>query len=62
MADSIVRMLVARVNGQPFPPPGVEDTRANRAMWEKIGADLARMREDGLIPEIPYEYADRERP
>lgn len=57
MADS-AKMLVALGNGQPYPPPGVEDTAENRALWDQIKADLADMKARGIKPDVPWEYAD----
>lgn len=55
-----VTMLTAQLTGVPYPPPGVPDTAENKRLWEAIAADVAEMSVRGVVPEVPYEYADDE--
>jgi hypothetical protein len=52
MPSDVVRLLLALIAGQPYPPE-VPDTEANRELWCAIGADLIEMERAGITPEVP---------
>jgi hypothetical protein len=47
-----VEILLAVVLGRPWPPPGVPDTPASRALRDGIAADVAAM-PPGMIVDVP---------
>ncbi len=54
--DTAIAILRALLAGDSYPPPGVTDTPANRALW----AETAQAIEDlpgGVIPDIPADWA-----
>lgn len=59
--DVLNAMTLAHVNGGRFPPPGVEDTAANKQLWDKIGADIEAMRERGVQPDVRWEWTEGQR-
>jgi hypothetical protein len=54
--EAAILLLKARINGDSFPPPGVEDTLRNRALRDEIGQDLDNL-PPGVTPEIPFDHA-----
>lgn len=46
-------MMRAILAGARYPPPGIEDTPANRALWAELAADMDRMEALGIVPDIP---------
>ena len=54
--DQMDRMLIAMAKGQtePFPDLNAEE----RAMWFKLAEDVAKIKAQGLIVEIPGEIPD----
>jgi hypothetical protein len=53
-----VEMERAILAGKPYPPDGVPDTLANRALWAEIAQSMDDLEARGIIPEIPAEHAD----
>jgi hypothetical protein len=51
-------MEYALLHGDSFPPAGVEDTPANRGLWNQISKELDEMKRQGIVPELPFEYTD----
>jgi len=43
--------------GEPYPPPGVEDTEENRQAYDEIVAWLEQL-PPGRFPEIPWDYTE----
>jgi GNAT superfamily N-acetyltransferase len=54
---AVTLLLRAAIAGGPYPPPGVEDTPANRELWGEIGADLAAL-PAGVIPDVPFDWTE----
>lgn len=51
-----VMMERAILAGQPYPPPGVPDTPANRETWARIAADIDAL-PGGVLPDLPADWA-----
>ncbi len=51
--DLYMRMYRAMPAGEQWPPDGIPDTPDNRAMWDKLAAEITAIREARLIPDIP---------
>jgi hypothetical protein len=49
-----VEILLAILNGEDYPPPGVPDTPGNRALWDATVADIAAM-PPGMIVDVPFD-------
>jgi hypothetical protein len=52
-----IELLKAILAGGDF-PSSVPDTTQNRAMFDKIKSEVEQMNEEGITPQIPWEYAD----
>jgi len=52
-----VAMLRALLAGVPYPPPGIPDTPANKAIWDGIAADIDAM-PGGVLPDIPADWTE----
>jgi hypothetical protein len=48
-----VQILRAILAGARYPPDGIPATPENRALWDKITADVAAMATAHVIPDIP---------
>jgi hypothetical protein len=51
-APDVAAITTAVILGRAWPPPGVPDTAATRAVRDKVAADIAAM-PPGVIPDIP---------
>lgn len=55
--DDAVRMQRAIMSGGSYPPPGIDDTPGNRALWDEIAADIEAM-PDGMLPDLPHDWPE----
>lgn len=53
--DVVTAIQTALVLGKPWPPPGVPDTPANRAVRDEITAAIAAM-PPGVTPDVPSDW------
>jgi hypothetical protein len=53
--DVAVQLLRAQLDGQDYPPPGVEDTPANHELWDEIAASIDAL-PPGVLPDVPLDY------
>jgi len=53
-----VRLEVAVLRGAIDLPDDVPDTPDNRRLFATISHDIAQMKLNGVVPDIPWEYAD----
>ncbi len=53
ISTDAVTLLIAVLSGRPWPPPGVEDTPANRALQDETAAAVEEIVARGWIPDIP---------
>jgi hypothetical protein len=54
--DTAVLLLNAVLNGQDYPPDGVPDTPANKALYAQIAADVDAM-PGGVLPDVPSDWS-----
>jgi len=53
LMDKMVRMIAL---GQPFDDLGSDATAEARVIWDKIAADIAEMKQNGIGVEIPVDF------
>lgn len=51
--DKMVRMIAL---GRPFEDLGADATAEARVVWDKIAADIAEMRKNGIAVQIPVDF------
>jgi predicted ABC-type ATPase len=56
-ADQVTPMYLGLLRGEDFPPEGVDDTPAGRAMWDRMSADVQAM-PDGVTPDAPHDWSE----
>ena len=54
-SDWVIAIETGIILSRPWPPAGVPDTPATRAMRDEIAAQIAGM-PPGVIPEVPAEW------
>lgn len=58
MRDVSTLLTQAAINGENFPLGSVPNTKANRELFDRISADVSSMQDEGITPQIPWEYTD----
>ena len=55
--DELIRIQMEVMSGLEWghPRSKVAPTEANRESWQECAQDIAAMRANGIMPEIPYE-------
>ena len=54
-SETVIAIQAGLILGKPWPPAGVADTAATRAMRDEIAAALAALPE-GVAPDVPSEW------
>ena len=58
MSGNGMRVYAAVVQGLSLSEAGIDETPEMQAIYDKLVADVAEMRAQGITPEIPFDFDD----